>query len=38
MAGHLEKFKTFTLIPIGDRPKGASLIDMKLILAEKLAA
>ena len=38
MRGHLEKFKSFTLVPISAKPPGVRLIDMSLILAEKYGA
>jgi len=38
MSGHLEKFKSFTLVPISAKPPGVRLIDMSLILAEKYGA
>ena len=38
MGGHLEKFKSFTLLPISSKPPGVRLIDMSLILAEKYGA
>ena len=33
--GQMQKFKTYTLIPISDKPGEAKLIDLKLVLAEK---
>ena len=36
--GHLEKFKTFILLPMSDKPDDESLIGLKLILAEKFGA
>ena len=38
MGGHLERHKTFTMIPITDKPVEAQLIDLKLIISEKTGA
>ena len=38
MGGHLERHKTFTFIPITDKPVEAQLIDLKLIISEKTGA
>lgn len=38
IGGHLKVFGTYTLIPITEKPLEASLIDLKLILAEKFGA
>ena len=36
--GHLEKFKTYVLLPISDKPDDEAIIGLKLILAEKSGA
>ena len=36
--GHVEKFKTYILLPISDKPNDEAIIGLKLILAEKYGA
>lgn len=36
--GHVEKFKTYILLPISDKPDDEAIIGLKLILAEKYGA